>query len=1162
MRRRLVLIAALVATVLPLARPAATPAADGVTVTVANGKVTFANALVARTWSLEPFRTLELVDKRAKRVWAKDSNDFRLTLDGLDVRGDSLTASSPVASRLAAGGIRLVFDLGIAQRQVELWPDTAGFVSRTIVTIPAVLSGYTLDEALVGSGVAATAHSFRGGADWRSDEGWHPQVSIGDSNKGDWRTSVTAKAGETVDATGQWLSVRQASDARLFMVSERAHMASGRMRYDGSVAAAVVDMSRDVVGLGPIEEMAHVQNPFPVPARHRVVVPPLALEPVFTGLALDGDDEPWQHWIHLARHRMPAWPRAVTFNTNVVDRNKISTGAKDDVNLAELTRQASIARRLGVETFILDDGWQARSGDWCVDSPACPEPRADRLGTRFPDEKFIAVRKELGGMNLGLWMSPMHFHTESNAFRANPQWACTPLGDGTALVTALQPEDGSNEAGIGTWNPLAVGIDTATATPLRLIDHIERRIRQSITDYGVRYFKFDFLVWLDCVGVDTVDMYGYREAFVQMLDRLIDDHPTVTFQVDETNDYRLFPFESIARGPSWFQNGTPPAYQLLHNLWSLAPWVPGATLGQHVLSNDTERAKLPTEYLMAVGLGSHMTFWDDLTTFTDAQITEARKWVDLYKTHRDRLSTFAFPLLDDPAGGQTWTALQPWNLDTRQGMLLVYRQDNDDSNAVGRTARSRLGSPLPDHRHPHRRIARHVVGGHAPHDRSSRDPLFAVQRRRPQHRSSLSRGSVPLLAAIRSVDRWSFATRLGVVFVAYYLSARLGLRLALVDEIVTPLWPPTGVAVVALFGFGLSMWPAVALAALAVNFGLTDSPATAMGIAVGNTIAPVVASLLLRRLDFDHLLERFRDAIVLVGVALASMTISAAIGTASVEAAGATGRVIDTFWVWWAGDAMGVLIVAPVLWSAPRLGRLVRDVRSTIECIVLFTGLAAVAYMASTANESYLFLIHPLLVGIAWRFQQAGAGPAGLLASSIVIINAANGEGRFANDPILTQMMVLQAFNSSVALTSFVFASAVTERRAVLESLYQREHALAVSLQRSLLPRGLPEIPGVRLAARYLPSSRDAEVGGDWYDVIELDAQGVGLVVGDVTGHGIEAAAAMAQLRVGVRVAALAGDGPPVSSVPATTWPSTCPATRSPRCSTASSIRQPVRCEW
>ena len=71
-----------------------------------------------------------------------------------------------------------------------------------------------------------------------------------------------------------------------------------------------------------------------------------------------------------------------------------------------------------------------------------------------------------------------------------------------------------------------------------------------------------------------------------MLDRLQRDHPDVTFQIDETNDYRLFPFESVARGPSWFQNGSPEPDQLLHNLWNLSPYVPAFSLGQHFLGGS------------------------------------------------------------------------------------------------------------------------------------------------------------------------------------------------------------------------------------------------------------------------------------------------------------------------------------------------------------------------------------------------------------------------------------------------------------------------------------------------------------------------------------------------------------------------------------------------
>jgi PAS domain S-box-containing protein len=95
--------------------------------------------------------------------------------------------------------------------------------------------------------------------------------------------------------------------------------------------------------------------------------------------------------------------------------------------------------------------------------------------------------------------------------------------------------------------------------------------------------------------------------------------------------------------------------------------------------------------------------------------------------------------------------------------------------------------------------------------------------------------------------------------------------------------------------------------------------------------------------------------------------------------------------------------------------------------------------------------------------------------------------------------------------------------------LYTREHATAVTLQRSLLPRDIPPVTGLDIAYRYQPASQAAEVGGDWFDVIALDAGQVALVVGDVTGHGIHAAALMGQLRT--TTAALARLGHPPGQI-------------------------------
>jgi GAF domain-containing protein len=78
---------------------------------------------------------------------------------------------------------------------------------------------------------------------------------------------------------------------------------------------------------------------------------------------------------------------------------------------------------------------------------------------------------------------------------------------------------------------------------------------------------------------------------------------------------------------------------------------------------------------------------------------------------------------------------------------------------------------------------------------------------------------------------------------------------------------------------------------------------------------------------------------------------------------------------------------------------------------------------------------------------------------------------------------------------------------------YTRERATALELQAGLLPRAIPEVPGLQLACRYVPAQTAAQVGGDWFDVITLPRGRCALIVGDVTGHDIRAAAAMGQLR-------------------------------------------------
>ncbi len=635
---------------------------------ITNDTVVLGNEEVERSWRRSAFATLTLLDKRAGgRPWAAPARDFSLRVGAADLGSDAFAVTGVEVTTLDRG-LRLELDLtgpaGLdATRVIEAYEGIAGFRTQTTLrpTAPLALGGYTLDEVTVGATVAATIHALRAGADWR-EPGWAGPPSIGDPHAGTWRDSSSAPTGQALTGPAQWLSV--AGGARsLFMVMERNDQPSSTAGYDGAVASVRVDLSRDVVSLGPLEEDGHIENPTPAPGRHRAVAPGevLALEAAFTGVATDADDEPAQVASYVNRRRGPQ-ARDVVFNSNGTDRDRISTGAKDDMDYETIVEVAPIARSLGVDVFVLDDGWQAISGDWYPDSPEHPEPRwdndpASKFKPRFPDSDFTKVREEIAPMKLGLWMSPMHFNPASATFKAHPEWACTPVGHGLAGANALQPDSSSNEAGIGTWGPDA-------------IPHVERRIREAIDSWGVEYFKFDFLLWLDCVGQG--DMYAYRDAFVAMVDRLRADHPGVTFQIDETNDYRLFPFESVMRGPSWFQNGSPSYDRLLHNMWNLSPFVPTDSLGQHVLGGGAYQS-VPVDTLMAAAMPSHITLFSDLKEIPDTVLAAAAPWLTFYEQHRELLGGMAYPLLDDPLGGG-WTALQPWDTARNQGSLLVFRQ--------------------------------------------------------------------------------------------------------------------------------------------------------------------------------------------------------------------------------------------------------------------------------------------------------------------------------------------------------------------------------------------------------------------------------------------------------------------------------------------------------
>ncbi|MGW1835641.1 ATP-binding SpoIIE family protein phosphatase [Streptomyces sp. NPDC002067] len=125
----------------------------------------------------------------------------------------------------------------------------------------------------------------------------------------------------------------------------------------------------------------------------------------------------------------------------------------------------------------------------------------------------------------------------------------------------------------------------------------------------------------------------------------------------------------------------------------------------------------------------------------------------------------------------------------------------------------------------------------------------------------------------------------------------------------------------------------------------------------------------------------------------------------------------------------------------------------------------------------------------------------------------------------------MAGFNHPVAFTADERAVLTTVARMLAQALaragaQESQHELAVGLQRTMMPTVRPDLPGMTVAARYVPTGGGLEVGGDWYDMIPLPSGRTALVIGDVQGHDVRAAGLMGQLRIALRAYAAEGHHP------------------------------------
>ena len=292
----------------------------------------------------------------------------------------------------------------------------------------------------------------------------------------------------------------------------------------------------------------------------------------------------------------------------------------------------------------------------------------------------------------------------------------------------------------------------------------------------------------------------------------------------------------------------------------------------------------------------------------------------------------------------------------------------------------------------------------------------------------------------------SYAIQVALVAAVYFGGAKLGLNLAVGHGVITPVWPPTGIAIAALLLLGPRLWPAVAIGAFAGNATSGVSLWVAAGIAVGNTLEAVVAVHLLRRVSFRVSFERMQDVVRFACASALAAAVAATNGvTVLALADSAAASPYGSRWLlWWLGDATGALLVAPLIlvWATrpPTRFSTARILEGAV-LLVALAGLSAAIFFGGLWR--YPYLLFPLLLWAAVRFTQLGAVTASIMLAGLGVAGVISDNVPLGGHNETVTVEILQSLLAIIAISLLALGASVAERDAAASSLRQAAVGLA-----------------------------------------------------------------------------------------------------------------------
>ncbi|MBV1919438.1 MAG: diguanylate cyclase, partial [Pseudomonadales bacterium] len=271
----------------------------------------------------------------------------------------------------------------------------------------------------------------------------------------------------------------------------------------------------------------------------------------------------------------------------------------------------------------------------------------------------------------------------------------------------------------------------------------------------------------------------------------------------------------------------------------------------------------------------------------------------------------------------------------------------------------------------------------------------------------------------------------------YYVFANVGLALAFEQDNISPVWPPTGIALAALLTFGFRLWPGIFLGALLTNLSTGSIPTISVYIAIGNTLEALSAAYLINRFADKMPFTNVMHTTLFILFIVISTTISASIGVTTLFLNGIINTVnAPTLWeTWWLGDLVGGLIVTPFLliWKNPSPLSLAKQRLPEISALSVVTLSLIFMIFSSqplTENSSHLLvlLLLPLLAWTATRFHRHGVTLIMIIISTSSIISTIYGFGPFVMATENESLLLLQASVGAAMVTALMLVASQEER--------------------------------------------------------------------------------------------------------------------------------------